>query len=127
MRMIDPCAHRAAMLCSFRQLLILFPLPPTIVSLTSRTTLLVSAAALVATPLLARAQAPRATPPVMAARALAPDAPLPFDSSVLRGKLPNGIHYLVRRNVKPENRAELRLVVNAGSILESDRQLGVAH
>ena len=96
-------------------------------SLSSRTPLLLSATALVVLPLLAHAQAPRSTPPAVAARAVVPDAPLPFDSTVRRGALPNGIHYLVRRNVKPENRAELRLVVNAGSILESDRQLGVAH
>jgi len=93
------------------------------VSLTSRTPLLL--AALVALPSLAHAQAPRSTSPSLAGRA--PDAPLPLDTSVRRGLLPNGIHYLVRRNTKPENRAELRLVVNAGSILESDRQLGVAH
>ena len=31
------------------------------------------------------------------------------------------------RNNKPEKRAELRLVVNAGSILEDDDQLGLAH
>ncbi|HKH93336.1 MAG TPA: insulinase family protein [Gemmatimonadaceae bacterium] len=61
------------------------------------------------------------------ARAQAADAPLPFDSTVLRGRLPNGMRYLVRRNSLPENRAELRLVVDAGSILEDDRQLGVAH
>src|SRR6185312_13931421 len=32
-----------------------------------------------------------------------------------------------RQNSKPEKRAELRLVVNAGSILETDQQLGLAH
>ena len=95
-------------------------------SLSSRTPLLL-VATLVALPLRAQAQAPRAASPSPASRAVPPDAPLPFDTSVIRGALPNGIHYLVRRNVKPENRAELRLVVNAGSILENDRQLGVAH
>jgi zinc protease len=61
------------------------------------------------------------------AGAQAADAPLPFDSTVLRGRLPNGLRYLVRRNTLPEKRAELRLVVDAGSILEDDSQLGVAH
>ena len=61
------------------------------------------------------------------AGAQASDAPLPFDSTVLRGRLPNGLRYLVRRNSLPEKRAELRLVVNAGSILEDEPQLGVAH
>ena len=59
--------------------------------------------------------------------AQAADAPLPFDSTVLRGRLPNGLRYLIRRNTLPENRAELRLVVDAGSILEDEPQLGVAH
>ena len=54
------------------------------------------------------------------AGAQAADAPLPFDSTVLRGRLPNGLRYLVRRNGLPEKRAELRLVVNAGSILEDE-------
>ncbi|HVT39863.1 MAG TPA: insulinase family protein [Gemmatimonadaceae bacterium] len=54
-------------------------------------------------------------------------APLPADSAVLTGRLPNGLRYFIRRNAKPEKRAELRLVVNAGSILESDAQRGIAH
>jgi zinc protease len=55
------------------------------------------------------------------------DAPLPPDAHVVRGVLPNGLHYIIRRNQKPEKRAELRLVVNAGSILEDDSQRGLAH
>jgi zinc protease len=55
------------------------------------------------------------------------DTPLPVDPKVKVGTLPNGIRYYIRRNVKPEKRAELRLVVNAGSVLESDDQLGYAH
>ena len=54
-------------------------------------------------------------------------ARLPMDSAVHRGTLPNGLKYIIRRNAKPEHRAELRLVVNAGSILESDAQRGLAH
>ncbi|MFP4431497.1 MAG: M16 family metallopeptidase [Spirochaetaceae bacterium] len=52
---------------------------------------------------------------------------LPFDSSVRRGRLPNGLTYYVRENDEPEDRAFLRLVVNAGSVLEDDDQLGLAH
>ncbi|MGH7654674.1 MAG: M16 family metallopeptidase, partial [Gemmatimonadaceae bacterium] len=55
------------------------------------------------------------------------DAPLPTDAHVIRGELPNGLHYIIRRNKRPEKRAELRLVVNAGSILETDAQRGIAH
>jgi zinc protease len=53
--------------------------------------------------------------------------PLPVDSSVTIGKLPNGLRYYIRVNHEPRNRAELRLVVNAGSILEDSTQRGVAH
>jgi zinc protease len=53
--------------------------------------------------------------------------PLPRDPRVVVGTLPNGIRYYIRRNAKPEKRAELRLVVNAGSILEDDDQRGLAH
>jgi zinc protease len=43
------------------------------------------------------------------------------------GKLSNGLTYYIRHNEEPKNRAELRLVVNAGSILENEKQLGLAH
>ncbi len=55
------------------------------------------------------------------------DAPLPVDSSVTVGMLPNGLRYYIRVNHEPRHRAELRLVVNAGSILEDSAQRGVAH
>lgn len=54
-------------------------------------------------------------------------APLPMDPGVKVGTLPNGIRYYIRQNAKPEKRAELRLVVNAGSILEDEDQRGLAH
>jgi zinc protease len=52
---------------------------------------------------------------------------LPGDTTVIVGKLPNGLTYYVRRNAEPPERAELRLVVNAGSLLEDDDQRGLAH
>ena len=52
---------------------------------------------------------------------------LPMAPEVKIGKLPNGLTYYIRKNVEPKNRAELRLVVKAGSILENDAQLGLAH
>src|ERR1017187_9396906 len=61
------------------------------------------------------------------ARAQDLSAPLPADAHVVRGQFPNGLQYIIRRNKKPEKRAELRLVVNAGSILEDDAQRGLAH
>jgi zinc protease len=51
----------------------------------------------------------------------------PGDTAVIRGALPNGLTYYVRRNAEPRARAELRLVVNAGSVLEDDDQRGLAH
>lgn len=52
---------------------------------------------------------------------------IPFDSSVKTGKLKNGLTYYIKKNTKPENKVTLRLVVNAGSILEEDNQQGLAH
>ena len=52
---------------------------------------------------------------------------IPIDKNVIIGKLDNGVKYYIRQNKKPENRAELRLVLNAGSILEDDDQQGLAH
>ena len=52
---------------------------------------------------------------------------LPVDPNVRIGKLSNGLTYYIRQNKKPEQKVELRLVVNAGSILEDDNQQGIAH
>ena len=52
---------------------------------------------------------------------------VPVDSAITVGRLENGLRYYIRKNTRPANRAELRLVVNAGSILEDDDQLGLAH
>ncbi|MEI8202663.1 MAG: insulinase family protein [Bacteroidota bacterium] len=54
-------------------------------------------------------------------------APFPVDPNVKVGKLENGLIYYIRKNSKPEKRVELRLAINAGSILESDAQQGLAH
>ena len=74
---------------------------------------------------VAQSSAPAAAPSATIDTASA--TPLPRDPRVVVGTLPNGIRYYVRRNAKPEKRAELRLVVNAGSILEDDDQRGLAH
>ena len=57
----------------------------------------------------------------------ATDALIPTDPDVTIGKLENGLTYYVRANGKPENRASLRLLVNAGSTVEDEDQLGLAH
>ena len=53
--------------------------------------------------------------------------PLPVDSSIEIGMLDNGLTYYIRKNMKPEKRAELRLVIKTGSVMEDDDQLGLAH
>ncbi len=52
---------------------------------------------------------------------------IPFDPSVKTGKLENGLTYYIKKNAKPEKKVDLRLVVNAGSILEENDQQGLAH
>jgi zinc protease len=56
-----------------------------------------------------------------------PDDKLTIDPNVRTGKLANGLTYYIKKNTRPEKKVELRLVVNAGSILEDDDQQGLAH
>jgi zinc protease len=70
------------------------------------------------------AAAPQAQNPLMTA---ALSAPIPVDPRITVGTLPNGLRYYVRSNQAPGHRAELRLVVRAGSVLEADDQQGLAH
>ena len=53
--------------------------------------------------------------------------PIAIDPDVRIGKLDNGLVYYIKYNKKPEKRVELRLAVNAGSVLENDDQQGLAH
>ena len=50
-----------------------------------------------------------------------------MERKITIGQLPNGLRYFVRANQRPEKRAQLRLVVKAGSVLEKDDQQGLAH
>jgi zinc protease len=52
---------------------------------------------------------------------------IPIDPKVSKGVLDNGMTYYVRANNEPQNRAELMLVVKAGSVDEDADQLGLAH
>ena len=63
--------------------------------------------------------AAQAVPPVSQA--------LPVDPEVTIGQFDNGLKYYIRKNTLPAGRAELRLVVNVGSIVEDKDQLGLAH
>jgi zinc protease len=55
------------------------------------------------------------------------EARLSIDPEVVTGELANGLRYVIRKNAKPEKRAELRLTIDVGSILEEDQQQGLAH
>ena len=52
---------------------------------------------------------------------------LPVDPGIVTGVLDNGLTYYIRKNGTPEKRVELRLIVNVGSVLEDDDQVGLAH
>ncbi|MFV0365184.1 MAG: M16 family metallopeptidase [Mangrovibacterium sp.] len=52
---------------------------------------------------------------------------VPFDSSVKRGVLPNGITYYIKHNEYPKNQASFYIYQNVGASLENDDQNGLAH
>jgi zinc protease len=54
-------------------------------------------------------------------------ASLPVDPAITTGQFENGLRYFIRENDEPRDRAELRLVVNVGSLVEDDDQQGLAH
>jgi zinc protease len=90
----------------------------------TRFRLVASSSAIAAAVSFAAAQQPPVTTNVR-------EAPLsqtvPADPLITIGTLPNGLRYYIRANAQPQARAELRLVVNAGSVLEDDDQRGLAH
>lgn len=49
------------------------------------------------------------------------------DPAVRFGTLPNGMRYAIMRNATPPGQASLRLRIDAGSLMEEDDQLGLAH
>ena len=61
------------------------------------------------------------------AQPASPSSLVPLTTEVRAGTLPSGLRYFIRANARPQGRADLRLIVNAGSILEDDDQLGAAH
>ena len=66
-----------------------------------------------------------AIPPAVRAATL--EQVVPVDPLITVGTLPNGFRYYLRENRLPQARAELRLAVKAGSVLEDDDQRGLAH
>lgn len=56
-----------------------------------------------------------------------PMTPLPVDSAVRTGTLPNGLTYYIRHNEKPKGQADFYILHNVGAIQEDDSQQGLAH
>jgi zinc protease len=56
-----------------------------------------------------------------------PSDQVPFMEKVRTGTLPSGLRYFILENSMPESRAYLTLAVDAGSVLESDDEQGLAH
>lgn len=52
---------------------------------------------------------------------------LPQDPEVVVGRLANGITYYLRHNEYPKNQADFYIVRDAGSLLETEEQRGLAH
>src|SRR5512136_841470 len=76
---------------------------------------------------VAAPQVPPSAAPAAQADKYALDQTIPVDPRITVGQLPNGLRYWIRENREPKNRAELRLIVKAGSVLEDNDQLGLAH
>ncbi len=52
---------------------------------------------------------------------------LKTDPALVSGTLKNNMRYYILENAEPQNRIFLKLMVNAGSVLEDDDQKGLAH
>lgn len=52
---------------------------------------------------------------------------IPADTNVRFGVLPNGMQYAILRNATPPGQASFRLRIDAGSLMENEDQLGLAH
>lgn len=93
----------------------------------------------VSTPVLGTASAPapppppHPTPPDTAAAKVTPrpwpqaSSDIAPDSGATFGTLHNGLRYIIYPNSEPPKRVSLRLHIAAGSLMEADDQLGLAH
>ncbi|KUR73225.1 peptidase M16 [Novosphingobium fuchskuhlense] len=79
----------------------------------------------------APAKVPTKTPAVRAASAAGPwlyrGSDVPQDKAWVFGVLPNGLRYAVRRNGVPPGQVSVRMLIDAGSLYETDPQRGYAH
>jgi zinc protease len=91
---------------------------------------------MIAPPMLAGAPrpapAPDPNPGANTARAPEPasldlNAPLPTDPSLVTGRLPNGVRYIIRQHATPPGRVHIWTNIASGSLNETDEQRGLAH
>ena len=89
---------------------------------------------LLALPLLAIvmpiAAKPQAAPPSGVERTApwnSDTSDLPTDTSIIYGRLPNGLRYAIRPNNRPQNQVLVRMAFDFGSAAESDDEQGLAH
>ena len=74
-----------------------------------------------AAPALAQSQAQPSDPWAQAS------SDIPADANVRFGVLSNGMQYAILRNATPPGQASFRLRIDAGSLMENENQLGLAH
>lgn len=98
-----------------------------------RLLLLAASSLALAAALPAAVQAQQAAPTVAAAD-VGPSDPWPQAASdvpaaedVRFGQLPNGLRYAIMRNASPPGQASIRVRIDAGSLMEREDQLGLAH
>ncbi|MCU4155848.1 insulinase family protein [Carboxylicivirga sp. A043] len=53
--------------------------------------------------------------------------PVPFDTTIRKGVLPNGLTYYLKRNLSPKGLASFYIYQNVGASLETEQQDGLAH
>lgn len=72
---------------------------------------------------------PAAHKPMLGVRSLWPHqtSDLAPDPEIVFGTLPNGVRYILKANRTPKDRVSMHLYVQAGSLLENERELGAAH
>jgi zinc protease len=55
------------------------------------------------------------------------DQKLTLNKEIIYGKLDNNFTYYIKKNAKPKKKATIHLILKAGSLMEDDDQLGLAH
>ncbi len=51
----------------------------------------------------------------------------PLDPNIAYGKLDNNLTYYIRENQNPKDKAYIKMVIKAGSVMEEEHQQGLAH